>query len=36
MIREISYKDKAFDEWNLEIYGNGPEEEKIKRKIKNK
>lgn len=35
IVEEI-FKDKAFDEWNLEIYGNGPEEEKIKRKIKNK
>jgi len=35
-IVEEVFTDKRFDEWSLEIYGNGPEEDKIRSKIKNK
>ena len=30
------FKDKKFNEWTLEIYGSGPEEELLKTKIKTK
>jgi len=35
IVEEI-FKDNNFKEWSLEIYGSGPEEEKIKNRINNK
>lgn len=34
IVKEV-FKDKKYQAWTLEIYGNGPEEEKIKNKIDN-
>ena len=34
-IVEDIFKDKKFQDWTLEIYGNGPEEENIKKVIHN-
>ena len=34
IVEEI-FKDKKFDNWNLEIYGNGPKETEIRERINN-